>query len=345
MKNITIFDVAKLSGVSRGTVDRVVYGRGRVSQETADKVHKAIEELHYSVNINAASLASKQVHTFAYLIPQYKSGEYWEEVDRGFKLASEQVTFCNLNLIPFYYDQTDIESYRRQADEIIKLAPRGVITNAVFKVAVHEFAEKLAEHNIKLAFIDNKYDDVDYLVYYGINPYKSGELGAHLLTNRQKPSSIALVRLKRDADRYADPNAPRRHGLIDYITNHIPDCAIHTLFISGDDSQETDKAMSSFTEEHPDVKYFIITCSRLYLLKEWLRKNPDKDRMIVGYDNLEANLDVLKEGYADYLIVHDIAKQPQLLIDEFVKDVVRGMEPATKNNYISLGIHTRYNID
>ena len=32
----TIFDVAKMAGVSRGTVDRVVYGRGRVSEETRD---------------------------------------------------------------------------------------------------------------------------------------------------------------------------------------------------------------------------------------------------------------------------------------------------------------------
>ena len=34
----TIFDVARLAGVSRGTVDRVVYGRGRVSSETKERV-------------------------------------------------------------------------------------------------------------------------------------------------------------------------------------------------------------------------------------------------------------------------------------------------------------------
>ena len=35
---ITIFDVARLAKVSRGTVDRVVYKRGRVSQKTIEKV-------------------------------------------------------------------------------------------------------------------------------------------------------------------------------------------------------------------------------------------------------------------------------------------------------------------
>lgn len=344
MKNATIFDVAKLAGVSRGTVDRVVYGRGRVSQETVDKVHKAIKELNYSVNVNAASLASRQVHTFAYLIPRYKSGEYWEEIDKGFKQAHEHITFCNLNLVPFYYDQTDVESYRKQAEAIIKLAPRGVITNAVFNLAVHEFAERLAEKNIKFAFIDNKYDDIDYLLYYGINPYKSGELGAFLLTNRQKVSNIALIRIKRDARKNADPNAPRRHGLIDYITNHIPGCAIHTVYISSEDDAETGQAMENFVNAHPEVKHFIITCSRLYLLHDWLKAHPDPERMVVGYDSLESNLSVLREGHADFLIIHNISDQPEMLVKEFVTHVVRGLTPETKNNYLSLDIVTGLNV-
>ena len=33
--NPTIFDVARLAGVARGTVDRVVYNRGGVSEKTA----------------------------------------------------------------------------------------------------------------------------------------------------------------------------------------------------------------------------------------------------------------------------------------------------------------------
>ena len=62
---ITIFDVAALAGVSRGTVDRVVYKRGRVSQKTIDKVQKAISQLGYTANPNASSLALKREYTFA----------------------------------------------------------------------------------------------------------------------------------------------------------------------------------------------------------------------------------------------------------------------------------------
>ena len=36
-KEVTISDVAKAAGVGRGTVDRVLHNRGRVSEETAQK--------------------------------------------------------------------------------------------------------------------------------------------------------------------------------------------------------------------------------------------------------------------------------------------------------------------
>ena len=56
----TIFDVAKLSGVSRRTVDRVIHEKGRVSQETIEKVRKAIKELGYTPNPAASSLANRK---------------------------------------------------------------------------------------------------------------------------------------------------------------------------------------------------------------------------------------------------------------------------------------------
>lgn len=83
------FDVARRAGVSRGTVDRVVHKRGRVSQKTIAKVQKAIAELGYTPNPNASSLASKREYTFTCLIPKFHKGEYWEksttDFNRGLK--------------------------------------------------------------------------------------------------------------------------------------------------------------------------------------------------------------------------------------------------------------------
>ena len=58
-KYATMEDVARLSGVSKGTVDRVLHDRGDVSEKTKQKVLKAIKEVGYKPNIFASILSMK----------------------------------------------------------------------------------------------------------------------------------------------------------------------------------------------------------------------------------------------------------------------------------------------
>ena len=56
---VTINDVARVAGVSKGTVDRVLHNRGEVSAKSKDKVLKVIEELGFKPNLHASLLASQ----------------------------------------------------------------------------------------------------------------------------------------------------------------------------------------------------------------------------------------------------------------------------------------------
>lgn len=56
--NIRIVDIAKMAGVSVGTVDRVIHNRGRVSEENRKKVQAILEMVHYQPNLMARSLAA-----------------------------------------------------------------------------------------------------------------------------------------------------------------------------------------------------------------------------------------------------------------------------------------------
>ena len=66
----TIEEVASAAGVSRSTVSRVVNGSTAVSAEALDAVHRAIEELSYVPNRAARSLASRQTHAIALIVPE-----------------------------------------------------------------------------------------------------------------------------------------------------------------------------------------------------------------------------------------------------------------------------------
>mgnify|MGYP001295840560 CR=1 FL=1 len=59
--NIRIVDIAKMAGVSVGTVDRVIHNRGRVSEENRKKVQAILEMVHYQPNLMARSLAASKI--------------------------------------------------------------------------------------------------------------------------------------------------------------------------------------------------------------------------------------------------------------------------------------------
>ena len=82
-KNYRIKDIAELSGVSTGTVDRILHERGKVSEDARKKVEKILKEIDYQPNLIARSLALKKKYHFIALIPSFHEGEYWAKLSQG----------------------------------------------------------------------------------------------------------------------------------------------------------------------------------------------------------------------------------------------------------------------
>ncbi|MDK2986858.1 MAG: hypothetical protein PWQ96_2503, partial [Clostridia bacterium] len=66
---VTIKDIAKLANVSPSTVSRVISNSPKISQETKEKVYKAMRELNYEPNIIARSLANNSTRILGLILP------------------------------------------------------------------------------------------------------------------------------------------------------------------------------------------------------------------------------------------------------------------------------------
>ena len=338
----TVFDIARVAGVSRGTVDRVIHKRGRYSPESEIKVREAIKELGYSANLNAARLASRTRRRIAILLPSFKEGEYWDYMNRGLIEAAEADGF-GLQLEMFLYEQTDIESFLGKSREILESKPDGVIMNAVFKDEVRALAKTLQEKDIPYAFLDNKVDGLENILYVGIDPYRSGQLGAFLLTINHNPKEIALVRILRDKSQKGDPNKPRRQGFLDYIGENFPDTVVHTAFIDPSRPESITPALEAFYKEHPGISHLIMTNSRIHLTFPFLKKHPGI--FTVGFDDLEKNIAALSEGAVDFLVTHHIQDVAKECLYYFGESLTLGKAPEQKNHFVHLDILHRLNLD
>ena len=68
-KKITIADVADALHVSKTTVSRAISGKGRIGEQTRQKVLAYIEENDYTPNVIAKGLAQKKTYNIALVIP------------------------------------------------------------------------------------------------------------------------------------------------------------------------------------------------------------------------------------------------------------------------------------
>lgn len=68
-KNLTIGDIAKELGVSKTTVSRAISGKGRIGNQTREKVLEYIETHHYVPNVIAKGLAQSKTYNIGLVIP------------------------------------------------------------------------------------------------------------------------------------------------------------------------------------------------------------------------------------------------------------------------------------
>ena len=90
---VTIKDVAALAGVSPSTVSRTCKDNPSISEETKERVRKAMMELGYEPNFQASNLASNISRTIGIILPPSQRETYENSV--YLKMIRGISQFCN----------------------------------------------------------------------------------------------------------------------------------------------------------------------------------------------------------------------------------------------------------
>jgi len=145
---VTLFDVARLAGVSTATVSRVVHGQDRVREATRIRVQQAIEELGYVPDGAAQSLSRRRKDVIGLVCVERHEQQYdienmnllfYDEVLRGVEARIRDHEWSLL--ITFLQGANDpgfprIESFTGKVDGISVRAPvpTGSITDFVVQL-------------------------------------------------------------------------------------------------------------------------------------------------------------------------------------------------------------------
>jgi len=344
-KKITIKDVARIAGVSIGTVDRVIHQRGEVSTKNRDLILRVIEEIGYKPNIYASALASNKHYAIYCLIPIMLNGEYWGLAKSGIERTIEENRQHHLSIEVLEFDQFDVNSFRKACEELLDNEVDAVLIAPMYHDETLSLIEKLEVRKIPYVFLDSKVDETNYLAYYGMPMYESGTLAASLLINVHPIDEIAIVGIERGNSPHDNATLKRKEGFMDYLAQHAPQTIIHNELIHPYDTQYNANLLTRFFAAHPNVHHIITFNSRIHLLAEYFEENRIQNHTLLGFDMLDRNVAALKKGYIRYLIAQHTETQIVQSINSLVNILVFSIPPTLRENYMPMDIIVKENVE
>ena len=343
---IRIKDIAILAGVSEGTVDRVLHNRGDVSVKSRKAVTKVLDEMNYSPNLFARSLASKKTYRFVCLFPAHQVGNYWEEIDKGFDMAAQDFMHHNVQIEKRYFNQYDSQSFVTVSTNMLTDLPDAVFIAPIFREETLTFTNQLTDLHIPFSFIDSLIEEAGYVTYYGQNSFESGYIAAKLLlSSLPKGAQVIVSRTQRKGSLSNQTNS-RNNGFMKYMADHHMNEYLELIPVefNNDDEDVNREILRKVFETNSNIKAAITFNSKVHRLAMHLEALHHTDVRLLGYDLLEQNVAYLKQGVINCLIAQRPDKQAYYSVRDMCRELIFRQE-IKKINYMPIDILLKENIE
>lgn len=345
-EKIRIKDIAEKSGVSVGTVDRVLHNRPNVSKGAREKVESVLNNINYQPNMYASALAYNKRYTFYCIIPKHESEAYWEEIEEGANKACESRRDFHISLKMMYYKRFDTDTFVQKSKECLDASPNGVIVVPSELEATKAFTDTLHERKIPFILLDSYMPDLKPLSFYGQDSFCSGFFAAKMLMLiASGEKEIMLMKQTKNGKVASKQQENREVGFRHYMQDHFPDIRISDLDLPLDeDKARYDDLLEDFFTAHPDVHHCITFCSKGHIVGEFLLRTGRRNIQIMGYDMVERNAKCLRLGSMSFIIAQHAFMQGYNCVDTLFKAIVlkKKVNPV---NYMPIELLTKENID
>ncbi len=340
---IRIVDIAKKAGVSVGTVDRIIHQRGRYSEKANEKVQQAIKELGYAPDLMARNLALKKELRIVCLLPSPQDIIYWERPYIGIEqaekeLASFKVKVEKVSFIP------RVDEFKSACQKVLDMQPDGVVYVPMFMKESEEFSRQLHQHEIPFIHINIHHKETSPASFVGQDPIAAGEVAAslcHLALRNQQ--SVLITYISTEKQEYSH-HQDRIDGFLQFFKqqNNTPTINhLHLKINSGLKNYE--EQLIQHLKAHPETHIIYVPNSRAYRIASILKKHQIHNKMIIGFDTLKENVDLLMEGYIDILIGQQSKNQGYHAVIYLFNALFR-KEAIDNTYYLPIDILNRQNI-
>ena len=333
---VTIQKIAELSGVSRGTVDRVLHGRPNVNPMIREKVVRAAEKLGYQSPVPPKSADCRQA---AILIPQWTDGHFNRQIVSGIRKALRYIADPAFILTEQPLRTMTMQELLRAMDEQIRSGVDGLIIRAENTPEVRAAIEQAVQKGVTVITYDADVPHSGRLCHAGQDLVRAGAIAAGVMARLIRPPEHVLIvtgNLRMEAHK----------GRVDGFCRRLLELGFsedaYRVIETNEMPELTGELVAQALQADSRLHAVYMACQPLSSSIAGIRKARRTTRPhIVCNDLTPTAKRYLREGTVDFVIGQSFSQESFHAVLAMYQMLLRGVQPKRELYYTDLRLITQ----
>lgn len=329
-KRPTITDLARESGVSVATVDRVLNGRAKVREETARRVYEAAQRIgyHAAALIGQRMFADQPQIRFGFVFPKARQ-PFWQDAAREMEAAVARAPGIRGQIkLAFAPSQSpgDIAGLMAELGQSCD----AIAGSAVNHLQITDTVSQLKERGVPCFALLNDFAQGVRQGYVGLNNMKVGRIAAHMMSKAAlSPGKLAIF-----VGGYRwHGHELRETGFRSFFREYAPDFTVLDTMVNLETRQLTYETTLELLQRHPDLRGLYCAGGGMEGAISALReaRAPGQVAMVL-HELIPESRAALADRYAEMSIATPLEKLCNDTVALMI-DAVRKPEPQTPGQH------------
>lgn len=323
---VTMKQLAELCGVSRGTVDRALNGRGRVNRKTAEKVRRMAQQTGYAPNPAGRALAARKNRPVVGVILSSEGNPFFDEVIRGMRDAAAGYAIYGLEVRYCTMQGYDIE---RQCDLIseLKESANAIIINPIDDGRVAALLSGCMAEGMFVVTVNNDLEAGHRHCYVGTDYFNGGETACALMEILAGHSARLGIVM---GSRKVLGHRRRLEGFRSRM-ERLPGYRILEIVENEDDEIRSYDRTKAMLAEHPDITAVFLAAGGVCGACRAVREVPEERRpIVIAFDSVPSTVEMMRQGIVRAVLYQHPYRQGHLSMELAFEYLVNGREPARR---------------